>query len=140
MNASTVAQKTNSRCVAMVHYHSAQDIQVVYRDPEAHAKADPELFARETRNYLEGPFNEFPTFTYGNVNVSSQEGLQTAMRVLEHGVTIPEVGQLYPYAWWMQDEEVAFVLTDTMCVNALTFSKLGLVCLALRLRKSLDKA
>ena len=117
-----------SRCIGMVHYHSHSNVQIVYRDPDTDAGAQPELFDRECRNYLEGPPSLVGDFVYANVNIANPDGLQTAMRILEHGTKVGKLGRWFAYAWWMQDQEVAFVLNKEQHAGTDTFSKLGIVC------------
>ena len=123
----TSAAQALTRCVAMAHWHSADNPIVVYRDRETDKDAQPERLAQQARNYLEGRHNTLERFIYANVNVADKDGgMEKALSILQNGTQIDRLGKWHPYAWWMQDKEAAFILTDD--VVSTSFDKLGMIC------------
>jgi hypothetical protein len=134
------ARERMTRCVAMAHYHTAADVEVVYRDLATDSGAKPEVLAQQARNYLEGRHNTLERFIYCNVNVADRDGgMQKALDILQNGTRIDKLGHWHAYAWWMQDKEAAFILTEDAgssttlsssgkLLPATTFDKLGIIC------------
>jgi hypothetical protein len=116
----------------MSSMRSTPNAPIVYRDADIAGTGDdgaqPEVFDRECRNYLEGPPSLLGDFTYANIGLATKDGLGKAMEVLEQGTDIGKLGRWFSYAWWLQDDTAAFVLSKEETPGNDTFSRLGIAC------------